>query len=359
MKTTIISWSQWLFVCVLSFAWLAPAIGAESDSALSQEEAKAMILDSLERFDQAIPYREGKVPIKDFLTLNIPQGYRFIPEKEAKTIIKDFWQNPEDNTILGMIVPKTFKLTNWESWAFIVSYDEVGYIKDEDAADIDYKEMLKDIQSSEQEVNRERTEQGYPNMYLLDWAAQPYYDQEKKILHWAKKLKFGDEAVSEGELTLNYEVRVLGRKGMLSMNAVGTMAQLSEINQHIPDVLGVASFNDGFAYSDFNPSVDKVAAYTVGGLIAGKLLAKTGLFVLLLKNIKLVLFGLLGLIAAFRRKIANLFRGRNKAGEEETAGEGNAAVPAAEIIPAVPEQDHNFDTGGMPDAVADNREKDS
>jgi uncharacterized membrane-anchored protein len=50
------------------------------------------------------------------------------------------------------------------------------------------------------------------------------------------------------------------------------------------------NFTTGNTYGEFNSSVDKVAAYGIAGLIAGGILAKTGLFakigILLLKFIK-------------------------------------------------------------------------
>ena len=47
-------------------------------------------------------------------------------------------------------------------------------------------------------------------------------------------------------------------------------------------------FDDGNRYSDFNPDIDTVAAYGIGGLIAGKLAAKAGIFALLAKGGKFI-----------------------------------------------------------------------
>jgi uncharacterized membrane-anchored protein len=52
------------------------------------------------------------------------------------------------------------------------------------------------------------------------------------------------------------------------------------------------TFNEGHRYSDFNPDVDEVAAWTVGGLVAGKVLAKVGFFAGLLKFWKVIAIGL-------------------------------------------------------------------
>jgi hypothetical protein len=48
-------------------------------------------------------------------------------------------------------------------------------------------------------------------------------------------------------------------------------------------VLNIVQFNEGFRYADFDSKVDDVAAWTIGGLVAGKVLAKAGLFALLAK----------------------------------------------------------------------------
>ncbi len=300
----------------------AYAQDAVSDSA-DQVQALIAYYDSL---NSTIHFQEGTIDVNDAVQLTIPQGYKFIDRQNARMIVEDIWENPEDDQILGMVVRDSFHILSFDEWAFIVTYEESGYVKDKDADDIDYDEMLKNIQDGEEEVNKQRIAAGYPSIHLLDWASKPYYDKDRKILHWAKKLKFGTEAETDDQLTLNYDIRFLGRKGVLSMNAVGVMGQLTDIKDHIPDVLNTVAFKDGYAYKDFNPSVDKVAAYTVGGLIAGKLLAKAGLFALILKNIKLVVLAIAGLFGAFRKKIARLFKGK-KEQEDEYA---YATVPDGE-----------------------------
>lgn len=69
----------------------------------------------------------------------------------------------------------------------------------------------------------------------------------------------------------------------------------------------MAEFNSGRRYEDFDSSIDEVAAYEVGGLVAGKVAAKTGLLAaaaLLLK--KVGIFILIGL-GALARKMKGMF----------------------------------------------------
>lgn len=298
---------------------------AQEDEAYYDSAAVAAMYATLDSIDASILYRVGKVNLNDLVRLNVPPGYNFIGQEQARMIVEDLWGNPEDTSVLGMIVKEGYSVGDASQWAFILSYEETGYVKDEDADNIDYEEMMENIRAGEDEVNKQRKESGYSSVHVLGWAAKPYYDKERKIMHWAKKIKFGDEVMAEEDLTLNYDIRFLGRQGVLSMNAVGTMNQLADVNERIPDILHVAEFTEGNTYADFNPSVDKVAAYTVGGLIAGKLLAKAGILALLLKNIKLVILAIVGLGAAFRKKITALFSGKK---EEEQYNYNTVATTA-------------------------------
>lgn len=283
----------------------------------SIELRKQEMLAFLDSADKTIAYQTGDVKVQDFAVVTVPAGYKFIPDSTARWIVTSLWENPADaaSSVVGMLVPKDYALTNFDAWAFVMSWDESGYVKDKDANDIDYDDMLKEIQDGEKENNTERTAAGYSTIHLVGWASKPFYDGDNKVLHWAKELEFD----GEGEHTLNYDVRILGRKGVLSMNAVGSMDQLADIKQHIPEIVHIARFTDGNRYTDFDPGVDKVAAYTIGGLVAGKLLAKAGLIALLLKNIKLVALALFGIFAAGRKKIARLFS-KKKEDDEYTTG---------------------------------------
>ncbi len=62
---------------------------------------------------------------------------------------------------------------------------------------------------------------------------------------------------------------------MLSLNALADMDQLEEVKNNIPAILKMASFEKGHTYSEFNPDVDEVAAWTIGGLVAGKVLSES------------------------------------------------------------------------------------
>ena len=115
-------------------------------------------------------------------------------------------------------------------------------------------------------------------------------------LYWAKQLKFG----GGNEDTLNYNIRILGRRGVLVLNAVAAMSQLPEIERNAPKILAALDFNPGNRYADFSEaSGDKVASYGIAALVAGGVAAKLGLFkglwVLLLGAKKFVIIGVVAL----------------------------------------------------------------
>lgn len=257
--------------------------------AMTGTDSTKLFMDSLEASFQ---YQHGEIKFENGIgTLNVPKGFRYLDARQADYVIHDLWGNPPGGETLGMIVPESVGITEESSWAFIITYDEMGYVKDDDAEDMDYEELLKEMQSDAAEANEERTKLGYESIAIIGWAAKPFYDSEKKVLHWAKEIKFGE---TDGT-TLNYNVRVLGRKGVLVLNAVAAMEQLPEVKKNIDPVLTSFSYDDGNKYADFNPELDEVAAWTIGGLVAGKVLAKAGILALLLKNIKLIALALGGI----------------------------------------------------------------
>ncbi len=311
------------FIYLFILAILPFGSFAQNDSlAVDPEAALHKILER----DKQIKYQTGAVEINSDVKLNVPTGYKFMPKADAEYVVFDFWGNPKQDGLLGLIVKDDYSIANADNWAFVVTYDKSGFVKDEDAADINYDDMMEQMKEDEVAENEQRVKDGYSAVYMIGWAAKPFYDKKNNILHWAKSLKFGDTAT---DTTLNYDVRILGRRGVLSLNAVGSVSQIADIKTHIPDIIHIAKFNEGSRYIDFDPSVDQVAAYTIGGLVAGKLLAKAGLLALLLKNIKLILLALGVFFGGFRNKIAGLF-GKKKPEDTNVAASDATENESAE-----------------------------
>ena len=259
--------------------------------------------DKLKQFLDSLHYRSGTVAIdKAHATLNLTDDFRFLDTHDAQRVLHDLWGNPPDPDVLGMLIPAGASLIDEKnSWVVVISYSEDGYVSDAEASTLDYDKMLKDMQEHAREVNPEREKQGYPTLELIGWATPPHYDAASNKIYWAKELNFG----GAHEHTLNYDIRVLGRGGYLSFNAVAGMHQLSMVKDKMPRVLDMAEFDAGQRYADFNSSTDKIAAYGISALVAGAIAAKAGLFaklfVLLLAFKKAVIVGFLAVAAAVRK----------------------------------------------------------
>jgi len=254
-----------------------------------------------------LDYRQGPQTLAEAdAVLALDAQFRFLPAADARRVLEDFWGNPPDESVLGMVVPADVSLAAEESWAAVVTYSAEGYVSDEEASAIDYAEMLQEMQAATKEENDARRQQGYPTVELVGWASPPRYDAASKKLHWAKELAFEG---SDGH-TVNYDVRVLGRRGYLSLNAIGNMAQLPAMQAGMQQLIPQVDFSAGERYADFDESTDEVAAYGIAALVGGTLAAKTGLFAklfaLLLAAKKIVIPLLIGagllVMRLFKRK---------------------------------------------------------
>ena len=249
---------------------------------IPQEQLDSILKAIKEREEIAsrLKFQQGEIKLKDGLaTLKASAKFRYLDPDQTDTVLVQLWGNPpRQEKTLGMLFPADVSPADPESWGVVITYDEDGYVNDDEAAGIKYDELLKEMQEGTRESSKERVKQGYEAIELIGWAAPPRYDQAAHKLYWAKELSFGGGP----EHTLNYDIRALGRRGVLSLNAVASMNQLQTIEKDMQEVLSFVEFNEGHRYGDYVAGVDKVAAYGIGALIAGKLAAKAGLFKLLL-----------------------------------------------------------------------------
>ncbi|MBP6023553.1 DUF2167 domain-containing protein [Ferruginibacter sp.] len=289
--------------------------------AKGDKDSVAMLIAKQQKFvdsvDNAMKYEAGNIVLTGGVAkLNVPAGFKFLNPEQSNYVLTELWGNPPQTGILGMLFPESSGPFGEKSYAFIITYDASGYVKDDDADKIDYDDLLKEIQKDEIEDNKTRVAQGYGAINMVGWASKPFYDKTNKVLHWAKNLNFA----GADENTLNYEVRILGRKGVLSMNAVATMNELDSVKKDINKVLAMPSFTDGNTYKDFDSKTDNVAAWTIGGLVAGKVLLKVGFWAIIgkffLAGWKFILIGIIAVWAGIKK----FFGKKPQVAEENSVG---------------------------------------
>jgi uncharacterized membrane-anchored protein len=255
-----------------------------------------------EQFEASLKYQHGEVALPNGIaTLKIPDSFRYLGPQDAQRILEDAWGNPHGGDTLGMLFPSDVSPLDAHGWGVVITYDEDGHVSDEDADSIDYDKLMKDMQEATNAANAERAKQGQEPVELVGWAARPYYDKAAKKLHWAKELRVPNAR----EHTLNYNIRILGRKGVLVLNAVAGMSQLATIQTRMQDVLAFTEFAPGYGYADFDSSIDKTAGYGLAALVAGGIAAKAGLFAklfaLLIAFKKVLIVAVLGVVAGVKK----------------------------------------------------------
>jgi uncharacterized membrane-anchored protein len=187
-------------------------------------------------------------------------------------------------------------------------YDDVGYVKDDDKDKLDADKLMKAIRAGNDEGNKERKRHGNPPLIIVGWEQEPKYDEQTHNLTWAIR------ATSEGQPILNYNTRLLGRKGVMEVVLVCDPENLTTILPTFNNLLADHKFNSGESYAEYKPG-DRVAKYGLGALVLGGAAvgaAKLGLLawlgVFLKKGWKAIVVALVAVAAVFK-KILNKITG--------------------------------------------------
>ena len=153
-------------------------------------------------------------------TLNLPKGFGYINEARTKALIeKSGGGNGEG--VLGFVGGTS----PTDSYGIILSFEGTGYVEDKDGDKLDADEILKNIKEGTEAQNEERKKRNVPALHVVGWDQAPQYDKAKHLVIWSLK------AQSDGDKDpiVNYNTRVLGRKGVLEVNLICDLKGLGEI----------------------------------------------------------------------------------------------------------------------------------
>ena len=195
-----------------------------------------------------------------------------------------------------------------EQWFLVFEWNEIGYVKDDEKDQLDADAMLASIREATAAGNAERTKRGWPMMEIVGWQQEPHYDTATNHLTWAIV------GASEGHQTINRMIKLLGRKGVMTVTLVAAPEELATASAHVDTLLGAYRFRPGKTYAEYLPGKDSVAEMGLKGLIlggAGAVLIKSGL---LAKFWKVIVVGIAGLSGG----IARLFGRKKDAGSGTT-----------------------------------------
>ena len=227
-------------------------------------------------------------------TIRVPAGHKFAGPEDTRKLM-EFMGNPTDETEKGIVFPAD------DSWFVVFEFSAVGYVKDDDKAKLDADAILSSIKEGTEEGNKERRKRGWSTLSVVGWDQKPQYDSTSHNLIWAIRAK--DD---KGEEVVNYNTRLLGRRGYMSANLVVDPGMLSKNVPAYKKLLDGFAFSKGNTYAEFR-SGDKIAEYGLAALVTGGAAAvavKVGLFK---KLWKLIILAVLGVGAAVK-KVLNKFR---------------------------------------------------
>jgi uncharacterized membrane-anchored protein len=205
---------------------------------------------------QPSPWQMGpkRVDLGNDIAIELPAAYAFLPKAESAQLLeKNGSFHHED--LLGLVAGGDLS----GDWFVVLRYEAEGYIKDDE--EVDGAELLDSLREGTDAANEERKQKGFPALALDGWSDAPHYDKAKHHLIWG--LIVSDP---EGK-SVNYNTRILGRRGFISLNLVTDPARLAEFKPHATALLGSTAFAQGARYEDFDEKNDKVAEYGLAGLV--------------------------------------------------------------------------------------------
>ncbi len=230
---------------------------------------------------QALKWQEGpgNGVIGSNATLVIP----------ADTALLDGVEGPKFLELTGNIPsPGTHVMVSKQWWATF-DFSDDGYVSDKDKIDADA--LLKELKASDGPSNEERKKLGLVQIETVGWVVPPHYDPATNYLEWGTKLRL----INSNETSVNYTVRILGRKGYEAVTLVTDEASMTQDVADFKAKLKGFTFNSGEKYTEFKQG-DKIAAYGLGALVLGGAAAvasKTGFWKVIV-----------GFVAAFWKLLA-------------------------------------------------------
>lgn len=267
---------------------------------------------------------QGTVGLGDNLAiLSLDFEYLFANAADTRKLMRSIG-NPVSSRETGLIAPK-----NGDLWYIVFEYDPVGYIKDDEKADLDADAIFENIREATEYSNRQRVKQGFTTVNLIGWQIEPHYDENTHNLVWAL---LGEE---NGEKIVNYNTRLLGRHGYMSVVLVTGLNEFQSLIGNVNGILDGFSYKEGKSYAEYVKG-DKLAKIGLTALVAGGAAAaasKFGIFKMLAKGGKAVFIAILAVLSAIWAIIKSIFKRR-----PETA-ESTPGMPPAQLQqPAAPKK---------------------
>lgn len=239
----------------------------------------------------------------DLAEIQVPEGYLFL-DRDGTSRLMELTQNPVSGAEVGTVAPEE------GAWFLVFEWDPMGWVDDAEKGELDADALLASIREGTERANEERERRGWSKFEVVGWTEPPHYDERTNNLTW------GIEGRSDGQATINRSIKLLGRRGVMTVTLVADPAEMATASAATDGLLEGYRFRPGHTYAEYIPGKDRMAevgltALVVGG--AGAALVKSGL---LARFWKLLVVGAVG-VAGF---VKRLFTGPRHIKDPPTVG---------------------------------------
>lgn len=228
--------------------------------------------------------------------IDVPEGFVFLDAANSARFMEML-----GNPVSGMEKATVAPISDEETWFVVFEWDPIGWVDDTEKEDLDADALIESIKQGTEAANEERRERGWQTLEIVGWYERPNYDEVTNNLTWAVEAQSGEDRV------LNRNIKLLGRRGVMTATLVASPEELSRVSPITDDLLANYRFTEGNRYAEFIPGKDTVAKYGLTALIAGgagAALVKSGF---LARFWKLLVLAAVGVAAWVRR----LFGGKS------------------------------------------------
>jgi uncharacterized membrane-anchored protein len=250
--------------------------------------------------------------------LQVPEGRYYVNAQGAQRLLTATGNIPSRSELGAVLSPPAGEKTN--DWFVIFTFDDCGYVEDKEKDDLDADDLLDSIRDNVKEGNEERKHRGLDTLEVAGWEKPPFYDTKTNNLTWGLRIRN-----SSGGESINWEVRLLGRKGVMNAQLVVAPEDLQASLPGFDQMLAGFAYKDGQRYAQYVEG-DHVAEYGLGALVlggAGVAAAKLGFFAkfwkLILGAWKLILVGLAA-VGGAAKKMWGKVAGERKQYESHKSG---------------------------------------
>jgi uncharacterized membrane-anchored protein len=233
-----------------------------------------------EELEAAIPPHLNGPQLVDLgsnIEIDLPAGVLLFERAEARKMLEEVGDSGEN--VLGIV--RTLDST----WEILIEFDDVGYVSDKDANELDATQLFSSFEQGNIQQNARRKTLGIPPLYLDGWSEMPTYKATVHHLVWGLKGHSDDGPV------INFFTRILGRNGYMSVNLIDSPDTIEKSKQDTANILTAVRFKPGFRYEDHkegdrDSGLGLGALVLGGGAVAAVKVAKTGFIVTLLLALK-------------------------------------------------------------------------